>query len=49
MVHWIWIVFALIAGGTGGLLMSALCVMSRGESIEDQIDRETCCNHGGTE
>lgn len=42
MVHWIWVLVALVVGGCGGLLASALCVMSCGESVEDQIDRESC-------
>lgn len=43
MVHWIWIVVALFAGAMVGMLASALCVMASGDSIEDQIDDETCC------
>lgn len=47
MVHWLWVLAALMAGGFGGMLVSAVCVMARCDSGEDEIGRESCkgCGH----
>jgi hypothetical protein len=45
MIHWGWLIVVAMLGCFGGLLVSAMCVIASGESIEDQIDRETCCGN----
>lgn len=45
MVHWVWVIVALFGGALAGILSSALCVMSSGPSIQDEMERETCCGN----
>jgi hypothetical protein len=44
MIHWLWLLPALLVGASAGLLLCALIVAARDqESIEDLIDRQHGC------
>ena len=49
MVHWLYVLVALFVGVVGGLLVSALCVMSADESVQDWMEPPKPGSHGGTD